>query len=218
MERLDITHSSLAPEALDRLPSEPDAPPAPISVELPSIEDPAKGLIDSLSEVPATKGGPTIAETLSTGVEEKDEGEPTIRPEGGMAGAWAREGLREVAGPLQEADAQAREEGDAFTAIAPGREEEKEDALASLDLRTETLADLYVRQGYPERARAIYGAILAEDPLHLRVRKKLVELGPPPPPENRVPASGDPTVRLKVEENIETLNRWLANIRKGVHQ
>jgi hypothetical protein len=61
----------------------------------------------------------------------------------------------------------------------------------------------------------MYAAILGGDPMNLRVKKKVLDLGPVVPPSPIVSSSGDREVRRKVEENIDTLNRWLANIRKG---
>jgi hypothetical protein len=219
MDLLDIEHSSLAPEAQD-LPEPPEpavlASPGPLGEEAPSIEGRGEPLVDTLVEASPTTGEPTIAEILASTATAKTEETEEIEADMDAADEWTLEDFVGAAAPSGEEQPEACEEEPATGAPEP--EEEKEELVASLDLRTETLADLFVRQGHPERARAIYRAILADDPLHLRVRKKLVDLGPPPPPTRAASAAGDPTVRRKVEENIETLNRWLANIRKGAHQ
>jgi len=72
------------------------------------------------------------------------------------------------------------------------------------DLRTETLADLYVQQGHVERAREIYQAILAVKPLHLRVRKKMLDL---PAPETSPFGESHP------ERKIAALKGWLDRVR-----
>jgi len=73
------------------------------------------------------------------------------------------------------------------------------------DLRTETLADLYVEQGHVERAREIYRLIVAADPLHLRVKKKLLSLPAP------APATG----QCDADRRIADLGRWLDRARRA---
>ena len=73
------------------------------------------------------------------------------------------------------------------------------------DLRTETLADLYVQQGHVNLARDIYRAILTENPLHLRVKKKLLDLPVP------APAAG----KNAAERKIAALSRWLDHARNA---
>jgi len=72
------------------------------------------------------------------------------------------------------------------------------------DLRTETLADLYVQQGHVERAREIYQAILAAKPLHLRVRKKMLDLPAP---------VTSPFGESRPERKIAALKGWLDRVR-----
>jgi tetratricopeptide (TPR) repeat protein len=87
-----------------------------------------------------------------------------------------------------------------------GTEPAPEEARAEAhpDLRTETLADLYVQQGHLDRAREVYRAIIAENPLHLRAKKKLHAITRPP----EAPPPGSRAGRIAV------LDRWLANIRR----
>jgi hypothetical protein len=108
---------------------------------------------------------------------------------------------------------------------APPEEKPEEEPLeasgdegADLDARAEEVADQFVGRGQADHGRAIYRSILAHDPLNLRVRKKLLDLGPESTPPPGVTVPGDPGVRQKVEENIETLNRWLAKIKKGANR
>jgi hypothetical protein len=89
---------------------------------------------------------------------------------------------------------------------------------AALDNHAEQLADRYIEQSRPENGRVIYRSILANDPLNLRVKKKLIDLGPETTSPPGARAAGDPAVRQKVEENVATLNRWLANIKKGANR
>ncbi len=49
-------------------------------------------------------------------------------------------------------------------------------------LATETLADLYVQQGFVDEARAIYEELLRLEPARADLRAKLASLAPPPPP------------------------------------
>lgn len=89
------------------------------------------------------------------------------------------------------------------------------DETLPLDRRVEELADQYLRLGFSDRARALYRSLLAGNPMNLDAQRKLREMGTEEREAARSHASGDQAVRRKVEENIDVLNRWLANIRKG---
>ncbi|MFQ5457473.1 MAG: hypothetical protein ACE5FC_03320, partial [Myxococcota bacterium] len=99
--------------------------------------------------------------------------------------------------------------------------EEPPDAASStgsaipLDGRVEELADQYRAQGQLHRARALYRALLEGNEMNLGVRSKLEELGEEPQLSPQGPPPHDRMVREKVEENIDSLNRWLANIKRG---
>lgn len=84
-----------------------------------------------------------------------------------------------------------------------------------LDGRVEELADQYLRLGYPDRARALLRSLLEGNPMNLSAKRKMREMGSAGQDVARAPAAGDQSVRRKVEENVDVLNRWLANIRKG---
>lgn len=62
-------------------------------------------------------------------------------------------------------------------------EEAAEEAAARTILATETLADLYVQQGFPEQARVIYEELAHADPTRADLRGKLAALQPPTPRE-----------------------------------
>jgi tetratricopeptide (TPR) repeat protein len=81
--------------------------------------------------------------------------------------------------------------------------------LEGEELATETLAELYVRQGLFEKAAGIYERLLREDPTHSRYRARLdallKERGSEEPP---VPAP-EPVV---IERNFEEQEKLLADI------
>ncbi len=59
------------------------------------------------------------------------------------------------------------------------------------------------------------GALPNGNPERQGATRDLTDLAPETEAPVEAPPAGDRIVRRKVEENIETLNRWLANIRKG---
>lgn len=61
----------------------------------------------------------------------------------------------------------------------------------------------------------VSGALPDGNPESQGSKRTLTDLGPEPEAPVEPSPAGDRIVRRKVEENIETLNRWLANIRKG---
>ncbi|MDP3937412.1 MAG: hypothetical protein Q8R92_04660, partial [Deltaproteobacteria bacterium] len=99
--------------------------------------------------------------------------------------------------------------------VAIVRPRELPDETVPLDGRVEELADQYVSLGYPDRARALLRSLLEGNPANLSAKRKLREMGSAGRDVARAPSAGDQSVRRKVEENIDVLNRWLANIRKG---
>lgn len=79
------------------------------------------------------------------------------------------------------------------------------------ELATVTMAELYIKQGYPEKAQDVYQNILASDPNNLEIKKKVEELSEQlkssPSPENQL--------EKRVEGNIQSLSTWLDKIKKG---
>jgi len=99
-------------------------------------------------------------------------------------------------------------------------------------LQTNTLAELYLRQGLVEKAVEVYRAMLRVDPGNEKARRRLSELAPgegdPRPPEaqavpvERAPAQAGPArapvapaSRRDAREAIARLERWLRSIRAG---
>jgi pentatricopeptide repeat protein len=109
-------------------------------------------------------------------------------------------------------------------------------------LQTNTLAELYLRQGLVDRAVEVYRAMLRVDPANERARRRLQELsvdpaaaGPPgaratpapspatPSPATPSPATPSPATPSPVapsprgdargRERIASLERWLGRIR-----
>ncbi len=86
-------------------------------------------------------------------------------------------------------------------------------------LSTMTLAELYEKQGYPDKAIEIYQRILLKEPDNASIRDKIGQLmtgmaGAEP----EGPAVQDEDVRKAVRKRrIETLEGWLRRIREGAH-
>ena len=73
----------------------------------------------------------------------------------------------------------------------------------SEELETETLADLYVRQGKGSQGAAIYRRLLEKDPLNERVRHKVTEF------------EGEKETFEKKDFQIRRLESWLERIQSG---
>ena len=93
-------------------------------------------------------------------------------------------------------------------------------------LTTPTLAELYVTQGFPEKAIEIYSRIVAADPQNLEAVKRLAELQQPTPVADAAQAAviaadlSSAPVNLPVEgaadqqAAVAVLEGWLENIRR----
>ncbi|MGH7394303.1 MAG: tetratricopeptide repeat protein [Candidatus Methylomirabilales bacterium] len=83
---------------------------------------------------------------------------------------------------------------------------------AALGLATETLADLYARQGFGERAAEIYRELQRQDPARADLRQKLeqLQMAAPAPPAAEAPGQGK-------GDGVALLERWreAARRRKG---
>lgn len=88
-------------------------------------------------------------------------------------------------------------------------------------LATETLADLYVQQGFLEEARAIYQELMRVDPARPDLRAKLASLGAPPASAAAAPQASAQAVETpppaeavgvpaKEDRAVEALEAWLA--------
>ena len=103
----------------------------------------------------------------------------------------------EIGAPWPEEEAA----GDVFAATEPSPPPPADDAT-----NTVTMADLYVQQGFTDRAREIYSNILERQPDNDDVRRKLAVLQPPPQP---APQSEEGNVKVK------KLESWLAKVKGG---
>ena len=103
-------------------------------------------------------------------------------------------------------------------------------------LKTNTLAELYLRQGLVDRALEVYGAMLRLDPGNERVRRRLMELEPARPPIP--PPVAGPRVGARSAEAVASpaatfgpaaapsesrlaigrLERWLQAVRSGAQR
>lgn len=83
----------------------------------------------------------------------------------------------------------------------------------TLGLATETLADLYAKQGFGERAVEIYRELLRQDPARADLRQKLeqLQMAAPASPAAEVPGQG------RGGDGVALLERWreAARQRKG---
>jgi tetratricopeptide (TPR) repeat protein len=81
---------------------------------------------------------------------------------------------------------------------------------------TVTMADLYVQQGFIDRAQSIYESILDKDPNNEDVRAKLDALDSRPRGEG-LPAPAEPPVEAASAPNrkAEKLEEWLAKMKRG---
>ena len=95
-----------------------------------------------------------------------------------------------------------------------------EEASPRAILATETLADLYVRQGSSDQARAIYEELLRADPTRADLRGKLAALQAPPAtwgvaaePEPEPVGVAASAPAAEADELVRTLEAWLAAAR-----
>lgn len=75
---------------------------------------------------------------------------------------------------------------------------------------TITMADLYVQQGFPDRAQSIYMSILDRDPNNDAVRAKLEALEAPPPPAPQTAEESAPAKNAKAAK----LEKWLTKVKR----
>ena len=75
------------------------------------------------------------------------------------------------------------------------------------EITTNTIAELYLRQGYPEKALDIYRAVLELDPGNKTARERLREIEA----RMRGGAGGEPADRIDAQ--IARLEEWLNRIR-----
>jgi hypothetical protein len=75
-------------------------------------------------------------------------------------------------------------------------------------IKTKTMAEIYLKQGHLQEARDIFKTLAEKDPSDQEVRKKLrilnLKIGLISPPS--------PSLVLSREERIEFLERWLTHI------
>jgi tetratricopeptide (TPR) repeat protein len=94
------------------------------------------------------------------------------------------------------------------TALGEAREEAPEAQIktARSAIQTDTLAEIFIKQGRPEKALAIYGKILNEDPQNEGVRRKFEAL------QKKTGNKGESAAREKM---ISTLEKWLERAGPG---
>ena len=78
---------------------------------------------------------------------------------------------------------------------------------------TETVADLYLKQGFKKKAAAIYERLYLRDPSNERLGRKLAELNPDSPALQGAAEAGEEARRKRVL--LETLRDRILQRRKG---
>ena len=95
----------------------------------------------------------------------------------------------------------------------PFREEDEQISNDSVDISTNTIAEIYIKQGHPDKALKIYQEMLDVQPDNRAIQKKisdlLEEIGKPTSDEMET----SPCLS-KNERIIEVLNEWLDNLRR----
>jgi hypothetical protein len=79
---------------------------------------------------------------------------------------------------------------------------------ASGELTSPTLAELYFKQGFPEKAIEVYRQLVDREPDNDRLRRRLAEL-------QDTPSSAPASRRVALERTIAKLEGMLAAIKKG---
>ncbi len=75
-------------------------------------------------------------------------------------------------------------------------------------LASTTLADLYYKQGFAEKALELYQQLLAQDPGNAKLQERISQIkGPVPEMAEEVPE------RSAAEQTLQQLHRWLENAR-----
>ena len=96
-----------------------------------------------------------------------------------------------------------------FAAGGPDAGEPRETALESriktarLAIQTDTLAEIFIQQGKPEKALAIYSKILSQDPQNEAIRQKFEAL------QKKIGKKNDSAAR---ERMISKLEKWLEKV------
>jgi tetratricopeptide (TPR) repeat protein len=156
-------------------------------------------------------------ETAEKEVEMKEEAEsaPAGEPEALRAEVRDKIPRRE---PLEQAQMPSSESGVEIEAEPLGEPEIAETEAHQVqpeagreELATVTMAELYLKQGYPEKALNVYQDILTSDPDNLEIKKRIEELSG----ETKPPASPENQLEKRAEGNIRSLSMWLDKIKKG---
>jgi tetratricopeptide (TPR) repeat protein len=86
---------------------------------------------------------------------------------------------------------------------AGGEGEESGGKAPRQAIQTDTLAEIFLRQGKPEKALAIYARILSEDPANESARRKFAAL------QKKIGRGGDAAAR---ENMVALLEKWLEKV------
>ena len=93
----------------------------------------------------------------------------------------------------------------------PFREEDEEISNDSVDISTNTIAEIYIKQGHPDKALEIYREMLDDQPENIAIQKKInglmEEIG-----KSALVEVEPLSCSLKKERIIEVLNKWLDNL------
>ena len=150
----------------------PEVEAAPVVEPAPEIA----GAPETAGHAPIAQGEPLPATEIDSAVlagpEPWPPPRPVVRAVPDRDYAWTE--VEMAAPPAPEIIVTpAAEDAAAPEAIAP---EEEEPAAAPEAIPTATLAEIYVRQGLPERALEVYERILTEDPSNAEIQSRVREL------------------------------------------
>jgi tetratricopeptide (TPR) repeat protein len=202
----------------------PEIPTVPVQVPIPEPESPAS--IPSSEEEPGFFSAPTEI------LERTDPPTPSfLEMKNAEEEKIENEKTRSIVLDLARSYTQPQQGED--EAIELQEDSDSEDVG---ELNTQTLADIYIQQGLPDKAVKVYQKLLLRDPGNSEIIQKLKELNPADvllsaagrqepvrPPETRIREQEAPTSAARISQEIysdsrrrkiSTLESWLASIRR----
>ncbi len=195
-----------------RIPDDPDTPASVVDAALPLPDPTDTGFPEHREEVgPETwpEGPPAVSETSLPSDTERDRSFAAAEPpeeshdrtvEGNAEGGETPELA------LMEMSAEELEEpGDE----ASDQDQDDEDALVV----TESMAEIFLRQGHDELALAVYTELARRDPENARLQEAIGRLTPPPAAEDDTPSAEPAPARFAASSTGgESLGDFLAGV------
>ena len=202
----------------------PAAEPAPVVAPRPSVSPPAEAAVPAPSPPPVDRpwdeaGAPSAPPPAEPATAE--EARPSAAP------PRAEPVAAPDPAPVQESPAIASApQGGAASPAGPQSQATVQGGLKKPrdGINTETLAELYVRQGFIERAMDVYRCILSHEPENRDIQRRLRELEPmvlkkerveAPVPPPSAPLLSTPPAAQDPAGTVKRLERWLKAIQAG---